>query len=129
METSLKILILEDSIDDADLIKRLIKKEFKDAEFFVAMNKDSFIQALDDFAPDIILSDNSLPNFDGSEALNLTRHRSLHIPFILVTGTVSEEFAPEDDTFPAAIHWLPGRRMAPPCFVGMTLRSCRQAAR
>jgi two-component system sensor histidine kinase UhpB len=93
METSLKVLILEDSIDDADLIKRLIKKEFKEADFFIAMNKQSFIQALDDFAPDIILSDNSLSNFDGSEALNLTRHRSLYIPFILVTGTVSEEFA------------------------------------
>lgn len=93
METSLKVLILEDSIADADLIKRLIKKEIKNAEFYIAMDKENFIQALDDFSPDVILSDNSLANFDGSEALNLTRHRSFHIPFILVTGTVSEEFA------------------------------------
>lgn len=93
MENSLKVLILEDSVTDADLIKRLIKKENKEAEFYIAMDKESFIQALDDFSPDVILSDNSLPNFDGSDALNLTRHRSTHIPFILVTGTVSEEFA------------------------------------
>ncbi|MCX6207408.1 MAG: response regulator [Bacteroidetes bacterium] len=93
METSLKVLILEDSATDADLIKRLIKKENKDAEFNIAMDQESFTQALDDFSPDIILADNSLPNFDGSAALNLTCHRSTHIPFILVTGTVSEEFA------------------------------------
>jgi two-component system sensor histidine kinase UhpB len=93
METSLKVLILEDSVADADLIKRFIKKENKDAEFYIALDKESFIQALDDFSPDVILSDNSLPNFDGSDALNLTRHRSTYIPFILVTGTVSEEFA------------------------------------
>ncbi len=93
MENQLKVLILEDSLSDADLIKRLIIKEIKQSEFCLAMNKESFVTALDEFTPDVILSDNSLPNFDASEALNLTRHRSLHIPFILVTGTVSEEFA------------------------------------
>ena len=93
MENQLKVLILEDSLTDADLIKRLIIKEIKQSEFCLAMNKESFVTALDEFTPDVILSDNSLPNFDASEALNLTRHRSLHIPFILVTGTVSEEFA------------------------------------
>jgi two-component system sensor histidine kinase UhpB len=93
MEAVLKILILEDSVADADLIKRLISKEIKESQFSLAMNKESFLTALDEFSPDVILSDNSLPNFDASEALNLTRHRSLLIPFILVTGTVSEEFA------------------------------------
>jgi PAS domain S-box-containing protein len=41
----------------------------------------------------VILSDNSLPQLNAMEALRITRQRFLHIPFILVTGTVSEEYA------------------------------------
>src|SRR6185437_3475256 len=56
-------------------------------------NEEEFLTSLDQFAPDIILSDNSLPQFDATEALKIVRERSLYIPFILVTGTVSDEFA------------------------------------
>jgi PAS domain S-box-containing protein len=93
MTTVFKILILEDSTTDAELIQRLLKKGKPKWEFSVAMNKESFLKALEGFSPDVILSDNSLPQFDASEALRITRQRFLHIPFILVTGTVSEEYA------------------------------------
>ena len=51
------------------------------------------MKALEDFHPDVILSDHALPQFNSVEALAICRKNSLNMPFILVTGTVSEEFA------------------------------------
>lgn len=93
MTEPLKILMLEDSVTDADIVQRLLAKEKMDFEFSLALNKDSFLQALDQFSPNVILADNSLPQFDAREALKIIHQRSLNIPFILVTGSVSEEFA------------------------------------
>jgi DNA-binding NtrC family response regulator len=50
-------------------------------------------QELDSNPPDIILSDFTLPQFDGLQALRILQKRKLDIPFILVTGTRSEEVA------------------------------------
>src|SRR5690606_12969139 len=58
-----------------------------------AMTKEDFLLPLDQFEPDLILADNTLPQFSATEALEIIRERALHIPVILVTGTVSEEFA------------------------------------
>lgn len=93
MSRPLKILMLEDSPVDAEIIQRLLLKEKMNCEFSLAMNKKNFVQALAEFSPDIVLSDNSLPQFNAIEALKLTRSQFLHIPFILVTGTVSDEYA------------------------------------
>lgn len=89
----LKILMLEDSSIDAEIIRRVLLKEFPDIETQVCMTKEAYLEALFDFRPDVILADNSLPQFDAIEALNIVNHLMLQVPFILVTGTVSEEFA------------------------------------
>lgn len=93
METHLKILILEDNPSDAELLERFLKKEIAGCSFRLATNKESFTNALEIFIPDVILSDHSLPQFDSGAALKLARSRFPNIPFILVTGTVSEEYA------------------------------------
>ncbi|HEV7779809.1 MAG TPA: PAS domain S-box protein [Chitinophagaceae bacterium] len=93
MGTPLKILLLEDNNTDAVLIERQLKKSDLDFEFRHAANKKDFLNALDEFSADVILSDNSLPGYNATEAVKLVRQRSMHIPFILITGTVSEEFA------------------------------------
>ncbi|HYF29616.1 MAG TPA: PAS domain S-box protein [Chitinophagaceae bacterium] len=93
MEIPLKILLLEDSSTDAEIIQRVLRRDKLQFEPKVADNEKAFLQALDQFRPDVILADNSLPQFNASEALKIINGRSLHIPFILVTGTVSEEFA------------------------------------
>lgn len=93
MEKSLKILILEDSETDAEIIQRLVKKAFAHADFKLSANKAQYIEALKEFEPEVILADNSLPQFDAEEALEIVRKQSLITPFILITGTVSEEFA------------------------------------
>ncbi|MEP6675426.1 MAG: PAS domain S-box protein [Ferruginibacter sp.] len=93
MDEILKILLLEDSDADAEIVSWLLKKEIKHCTLKLVMNKEDFLKALDDFNPDVILADNSLPQFSATEALAIVRQRSFYIPFILVTGTVSEEFA------------------------------------
>ena len=93
MEQLLKILLLEDSPVDAEIIQRILLKEKMNCEFSLASNKKMFLNTLETFSPDVILCDHSLPQFNSSEALDIVRKRSLQIPFIMVTGTVSEEYA------------------------------------
>ena len=94
MDTArLKILILEDRETDAEMIQHLLRKNGLNCEFKVMMTREDYIIALDEFKPQIILSDNAMPQFSASEALEILQVHGLHIPFILVTGTVSEEFA------------------------------------
>lgn len=93
MEKSLKVLMLEDNNTDALLIQRLLKKNDMTCRYQVVMEKEAFIKALREFKPDIILSDNSMPKFSGFEALQIVKKEYKDIPFILVTGTVPEEFA------------------------------------
>ncbi len=92
MEKPLNILLLEDSEFDAELILRELKK----GPAFISRvteTREDFENALRDFQPDAILSDHSLPSFDSLQALEIVRNSNQRIPFILVTGSVSEEFA------------------------------------
>lgn len=93
MSKEIKILILEDSKADAEMIQRLLIKEKMNCTFYLTMDKPAFLKALDEFSPLVILSDHSLPQFNSSEALSIARQKIPDIPFILVTGTASEEFA------------------------------------
>jgi PAS domain S-box-containing protein len=93
MEARLKILLLEDSATDAEMIQRTLRKELKNCEFRLVSEKTGFLEALRTFEPHAIISDNSLPQYSGPEALAETRKEFPLLPFILVTGTVSEEFA------------------------------------
>lgn len=90
-----KILILEDSTEDVDLIERELKRGGIDFISRVVKTKRDYEDALVEFRPDIILSDHSLPQFNSIEAMNIWKaHDSgRSIPFILITGSVSEEFA------------------------------------
>ncbi|WP_209402965.1 response regulator [Pseudozobellia sp. WGM2] len=92
---NIKILILEDFKEDAELIRR----ELENGGFFITSrvvdDKDSFLVHLENFQPDLILSDYKLPTFSGLEALMLTTEFDEEIPFVFVTGTVGEEIAAE----------------------------------
>ena len=96
MDTKLKILHLEDLQSDIDLVDRELKKGTFEFEKLVVSNRNDYEKALNSFQPDIILSDHSLPAFNSVEALKLAREMIYYdVPFILVTGTVSEDFAVE----------------------------------
>src|SRR4026207_1622651 len=93
MESTLKILILEDIDEDVELIKRTLKKAGLQYEAVQVDSREGFIKALDDYDADVILSDHSLPQFNSIDALELCKNSGSEVPFILVTGAVSEEFA------------------------------------
>jgi PAS domain S-box-containing protein len=93
MAHSIKILHLEDVQSDAELVERTLKRSGIDFEKVLVDTRDEFTHALKDFEPDVILSDHSLPEFNSLEALKLLKETGRDIPFILITATVSEEFA------------------------------------
>jgi signal transduction histidine kinase len=93
MESTLRILILEDMEEDVELIKRTLRKSGLSFETHQVDTREDFILALQEYHADVILSDHSLPQFDSVQALKLTKKSGSQVPFILVTGAVSEEFA------------------------------------
>jgi len=88
-----QLLILEDNKDDAALIKATIRRAGLSFQMTHVTNREHFIAAIDSLVPDIILSDHRIPGFSSTEALEICRLKFPFMPFILVTGAVSDEFA------------------------------------
>ena len=88
-----KILFLDDSEDDVELMKSELSNSRVEFISKHVINKNEFIQAMDEFRPDIILADYSLPSFNGMNAFLLVKQSHPNIPFILVTGALSEQLA------------------------------------
>jgi PAS domain S-box-containing protein len=95
MAGKLKILFVEDVKTDAELIWREIEKNNILFSKLIVDNTEEYLKCLKDFEPDLIISDYSLPRFDGMTALKLRNEQTPLIPFILVTGSVNEEVAVE----------------------------------
>jgi PAS domain S-box-containing protein len=88
----LRLLILEDRAMDADLVIRHLRRAGFEIDTTVAADESTYVSALEP-PPDIILADYSLPRFDAIRALRRLKARDLDIPFIVVTGTITEETA------------------------------------
>jgi len=90
-----RILFLEDSPDDVELMEHeLSESRVK----FISKRIDSrkeFIGSVFDFRPDVILADYSLSMFNGMQAYQLLKKEKITVPFILVTGVLSEQLALE----------------------------------
>jgi PAS domain S-box-containing protein len=93
MDEPIRILIVEDVSADAELARREIDKELKSCEYRVVETREEFLDALETFRPDLIISDYSLPAFDGMTALSLTREISPATPLIILTGSQNEDVA------------------------------------
>lgn len=93
MTSNYKILHLEDIPSDARLAARELKKSNINFEHLVIDNEADYIQALDSFAPDVILCDHSLPSFNSLQALKIVKKKKLYIPFIVITAAMSDESA------------------------------------
>ncbi len=94
-QKEIRILLLEDNPVDAELIDF----ELREAEISFILKRveteETFEQALRGFAPNLILSDYDLPTYSGIQALILAKKICPHVPFILVTGAVTEDRAIE----------------------------------
>jgi signal transduction histidine kinase/DNA-binding response OmpR family regulator len=95
MKSPLKVLILEDVLSDAELIKFEIARSNIQFSDLIVDEENDYIRAICTFQPDIILSDYILPSFTGMEALSYRNKCAPQIPFILVTGSLNEETAVE----------------------------------
>src|SRR4051812_27113763 len=93
LQDPLRILILEDVPMDAELVEYELGRSAIAFEARRVDSRDDYWRALAEFQPDVILSDYSLPGFDGMTALSLARERAPSIPFLIVTGSVNEETA------------------------------------
>jgi PAS domain S-box-containing protein len=93
MPAAIKILHLEDVPTDAMLVRYALEKGGLKFEKRDVDTKEAYTAALTEFKPDIVLSDHSLPDFNSPEALTILKESDLDVPFILITSTISEEFA------------------------------------
>ena len=91
----IRILHLEDNPDDAELVAMALRGADLAGGLVQVDHGPAYASALESGAFDVVLSDYSLPGFDGLRALALLRERRLEIPFILVSGTIGEEKAIE----------------------------------
>lgn len=100
MENSLinkkiNILLIEDEPFDAGLISRVLKKGDVEFAMYIANSKASFELAINDFSPDLIISDHSIPLFDLHDALKIIKDTGLIVPFILVNSAIHDDLATE----------------------------------
>ncbi len=115
MKQVLRVLMLEDIPTDAELIEHELRKA---GIVFISKRVDTreaFIHALEDFRPDVILSDYKLPGFDGMAALEIVKRDHPEVPIIMVTGAFSDIDAVELLTAGAKDYILKDRlaRLAP----------------
>ena len=93
MLAAIKILHLEDVPTDAMLVRYALEKSGLEFEKLDVDTEKSYVAGLREYKPDIVLSDHSLPAYNSTEALAILKASGLYIPFILITSTISEEFA------------------------------------
>lgn len=93
MSTELRILHLEDNDMDALLVHTALQRSEFRCEIDRVDTREDFIAGLNRGGYDIILSDFSLPNFNGLSALELSHEKLPDVPFIFVSGTIGEDMA------------------------------------
>jgi len=90
---ALRILLVEDSAMDVALLKHMLLDLGRELSVVNVEAREAFVAELNHRPPHLILSDYSLPTFDGSKALELAKQIAPQVPFIFVTGTMGEEVA------------------------------------
>src|SRR5258708_193247 len=93
VKTKLQLVAVEDNETDALLVARHLAKAGLDCVIHRVQTERDFASALHEVRPDLILSDFSLPQFDGLRALEIAAARAPETPFIFVSGTIGEERA------------------------------------
>src|SRR5215204_3462222 len=92
---ALRVLNLEDSSLDAELIHSTLTDGGVECEILRVQTRTDFAAALESGGFDLVLADYSLPDFDGLSALKAAQEIRPEVPFVLVSGAVGEETAIE----------------------------------
>ncbi len=94
MPTNFTLLLVEDNAQDAELVLETLRGAGFDPHCRQVDTREDYLRELT-ASPDLILSDFSLPQFDGKTALQLLKATGMEIPFIIVSGCIGEEMAVE----------------------------------
>jgi hypothetical protein len=126
----LRVLILEDQADDAELILRELRRAGFEPVWKRADSEAGFLTLLEE-PFEVILADYNMPGFDALRALHVLRERDIDIPSIVVTGSVTEEMAVECIRRGAADYLLKDRlaRLAPAVKFAMEQKKLRDEKR
>jgi two-component system cell cycle sensor histidine kinase/response regulator CckA len=95
MAEPIHILLVEDSDDDAELLRRVLRKGGLDVELTRVQTAPAMEAALRAGRWDLVISDYSMPNFNGLSALSILKGSGLDLPFLFVSGTLGEDTAVE----------------------------------
>lgn len=95
MSSELRILHLEDNENDALLIEAALERNDFACHIDRVETREAFVAALESGGHDLIISDFSLPSFNGLAALEFAREKRPEVPFIFVSGTIGEDTAIE----------------------------------
>src|SRR5437879_4531775 len=95
MKSSLRILHLEDNANDAELVRSMLEAEGFQVDVKRVETRKEYETALEGEEFDLIISDFSLPSYDGNAALALARQKRPNVCFLFVSGTLGEDTAIE----------------------------------
>src|SRR5256714_834746 len=95
MPDLVRVLMVEDVVDDAALVERELRRAGITGATHRVDSERAYREALRSFAPDIILTDHSLPTFGAADALRIAMLEAPDTPVIVVTGSLDEETAAE----------------------------------
>ena len=93
--TRLRVLVLEDNADDAELVSLVLQRNGFDVVHDVADSEETFNARLGAAEYDVILADYNLPQWRGTDSIEILRQKGFDIPVILVTGSLGETMAVE----------------------------------
>ena len=93
MNDGIRILLVEDSITDAEMIERELLRDGLRVRVERVDTRAGYLAGLAQCCPHIVLSDFSMPNFDGLSALQIAHEQYPAIPFLFVSGTIDEDTA------------------------------------
>lgn len=123
--SSVRIIHLEDNLLDRELVAAMLENNGIECELIYAQDRESFRQVLEAEDADLIISDFTLPGYDGGRALELARQIREEVPFIFFSGTLGEEAAVESLKNGATDYILKQR---PERLVAAVRRALRDAA-
>lgn len=96
-----RILVVDDSADDAELIGIELVQGGIDARLRCVDGEESLLAALASFAPQLVLSDMNMPGFSGLRAIELVREHAPDAWFVFLSGDAGEHFRPDEAGLPA----------------------------
>jgi two-component system cell cycle sensor histidine kinase/response regulator CckA len=129
--TPLRVLMLEDSVVDATLVEFELRKGPYDCTIKCVDGRAQFLDAIDTFVPQLILSDHRMGAFSGMHALQIAKHHAPDTPFLFVTGAIDEESASKYMAAGAWDYVLKDRlgRLVPAVRTALDLQEARESQR